>query len=163
MSLTESRKKRREGAMPQTNILKEQVELNVADGTTMWAYTARPNDGNRHPGLLVLQEAFGVNGHIRNVGDRFAAEGFSVIAPEVFHRTAPAHFEASYTDFSAVRPHLDAVKPEKAELDLRAAYEWLHANSSVDAGRIASVGFCVGGRLSFVANSILPLTAAVSF
>lgn len=149
--------------MPNADIIKEQVELNVSDSTKMWAYTARPNDAARHPGLLVLQEAFGVNRHIRNVSDRFAAAGFSVIAPEFFHRSAPPHFEASYTDFPAVMPHLQAVTPEKAELDLRAAYEWLHTNSSVDIGRIASVGFCLGGRLSFIANSILPLTAAVSF
>ncbi len=149
--------------MPQNNLVKEYVELNVSDGTKMGAYTARPNDDGRHPGLLVLQEAFGVNGHIRNVSDRFAAEGYAVIAPELFHRTAPPRFEASYTDFDAVMPHLQAVTPERAELDLRAAYEWLQANSSVDGARIASVGFCMGGRVSFIANSILPLTAAVSF
>ena len=74
-------------------IVKDKVELSVADGTRMAAYVARPKDGGPHPGLLVFQEAFGVNHHIRNVAERFAAEGYVAIAPELFHRTAPPGFE----------------------------------------------------------------------
>jgi carboxymethylenebutenolidase len=129
----------------------------------MGAYVARPEGGGPHPGLLLFQEAFGVNHHIRSVGDRFAAEGYVVIAPELFHRTAPAGFEVSYTDFPAVRPHMQAVTPETAEHDIRAAYAWLRANTQVKADAISSIGFCLGGRVSFIANSIVPLRGAVSF
>ncbi len=52
--------------MAVAGIVKEKVELNVSDGTTMWAYLARPASGGPHPGLMVFQEAFGVNGHIRD-------------------------------------------------------------------------------------------------
>ena len=106
-------------------IVKEAVELAVEDGTRMAAYVARPEQGGPHPGLLVFQEAFGVNRHIRNVSDRFAAEGYVAIAPELFHRTAPPGFEGSYTDFPSLMPHYQAVTTETAEADIRSAYEWL--------------------------------------
>jgi carboxymethylenebutenolidase len=149
--------------MSETAIVKQKIELAVADGTRMGAYVARPDGSGSLPGLLLFQEAFGVNHHIRSVGDRFAAEGYVVIAPELFHRTAPPGFEGSYTDFPAVMPHLQAVKPETAELDIRAAYEWLGSNSQVRAQEMSCAGFCLGGRVSFIANSIVPLRAAVSF
>jgi len=146
-----------------TAIVKEKAELAVADGTRMAAYVARPESGGPHPGLLMFQEAFGVNGHIRNVCDRFAGEGYVAIAPELFHRTAPPGFEGSYTDFPAVMPHYQAVTTETAELDVRAAYAWLRSNPQVKANEISSVGFCMGGRVSFIANSVVALRAAVSF
>jgi len=140
----------------------EKVELAVADGTRMAAYVARPAQGGPHPGLLLFQEAFGVNHHIRSVSDRFAAEGYAVIAPELFHRTAPG-FEGSYRDFPAVLPHYQAVTTVTAEADITSAYEWLRSNPQVKANEISSVGFCMGGRVSFLANSVVPLRAAVSF
>jgi carboxymethylenebutenolidase len=146
-----------------TAIVEEKVELAVADGTRMAAYVARPEQAGPHPGLLVFQEAFGVNHHIRNVSERFAAEGYVAIAPELFHRTATPGFEGSYTDFPAVMPHARAVTTETAEFDLRAAYVWLRSNAQVKADEISSVGFCMGGRVSFLANSVVELRSAVSF
>jgi len=148
--------------MSQAAIVKEKVKLAVADGTQMAAYVARPEQGGPHPGLLVFQEAFGVNHHIRSVSERFAAEGYVVIAPELFHRTAPG-FEGSYTDFPAVMPHLQAMTTETAEMDIGSAHEWLRSNAQVKPNEISSVGFCMGGRFSFLANSVVPLRAAVSF
>jgi carboxymethylenebutenolidase len=129
----------------------------------MAAYVARPEQGGPHPGLLLFQEAFGVNRHIRSVSERFAAEGYVVIAPELFHRTAPPGFEGSYTDFAAVMPHYQAVTTETAEMDIRPAHEWLRSHAQVKPNEISSVGFCMGGRVSFLANSVVPLCAAVSF
>ena len=143
--------------------VKEKVELAVADGTRMAAYVARPERGGPHPGILLFQEAFGVNRHIRNVSERLAAEGYVVLAPELFHRTAPPGFEGSYTDFAAVMPHYQAVTTETAELDIQSAHEWLRSNAQVKPNEISSVGFCMGGRTSFLANSVVPLRAAVSF
>lgn len=145
-----------------TAIAKEKVELRVGDGTKMGAYVARP-EGEARGGVLVFQEAFGVNHHIRNVTERFAAEGYVAIAPELFHRTAPAGFEGSYSDFPAVMPHVKAVTPEGAEADIRAAYDWLGSAAKVQASEISCVGFCMGGRVSFIANSAVRLRAAVSF
>ncbi len=80
----------------------EYVTLSVSDGTSMRAYVAHP-EGKPRAGLLVFQEAFGVNAHVRDVTERFAREGYLSISPELFHRTAPG-LEAGYTDFPAVMP-----------------------------------------------------------
>jgi carboxymethylenebutenolidase len=144
------------------SVTSDRIELHVGDGRSMAAYFARPGGRGRHPGLLLFQEAYGVNGHMRSVADRFAGAGFVTVAPELYHRTAPG-FEGSYGDFASVRPHLDALTTEGLEADARAAHAWLAQDAGTDRARIAAVGFCMGGRASYIANSALPLTAAVSF
>jgi carboxymethylenebutenolidase len=143
---------------------KNYVTLPVADGTSMAAYIALPrNTGEKAPALILFQEAFGVNHHIRDVAERFAAEGYVVIAPELFHRTAPQGFDISYTDFSSVMPHMQAMTVEGMEADIQASYQWLLQNPDAETDNLFTVGFCLGGRMSFLANSILPLKAAVSY
>lgn len=148
--------------MARAGIITEKVQLK-SDGSAMQAYVARPKGSGPHPGVMVFQEAFGVNAHIRDVTERFAERGYAAIAPELFHRTAPAGFEGNYGDFPSIMPHYQAVTPEAAEADVRATYDWLHANAQVKKEEISCVGFCMGGRVSFIADSILPLRAAVSF
>jgi carboxymethylenebutenolidase len=140
----------------------EKLTLQVEDGTQMAAYVAHPKQSGKLPGIIVLQEAFGVNSHIRDVANRLAADGYVALAPELFHRTAPG-FEGDYGNFPAVAPHMKAVTPQTAEADLRAACAWLQASSLVESAKIYSVGFCMGGRVSFLANIALPLRAAASF
>ena len=132
-------------------IVKEKVALRVPETPPMAAYVARPSAPGRHPGLIVFQEAYGVNSHIRNLTERFAAQGYVAIAPELFHRTAPAGFEGDYNDFPM--PHYRAVTNEAGEADIRAVYDWLSSSPKVRADQISSVGFCMGGRISFLANS----------
>ena len=148
--------------MARAGIITEKVELK-ADGSLMQTYVARPERNGPHPGLMVFQEAFGVNAHIRDVTERFAERGYVAIAPELFHRTAPVGFEGNYNDFPSIMPHYQAVTPEAAEADIRATYDWLHSNSHVKRDDISCVGFCMGGRVSFIADSAVPLKAAVSF
>ncbi|MBZ5662504.1 MAG: dienelactone hydrolase family protein [Acidobacteriia bacterium] len=140
----------------------EKLTLHVGDGTSMDAYAAMPDEGGKLPGLLVFQEAFGVNAHIRDVTERFARQGYVAIAPELFHRTAPG-FDGSYTDFPSVMPHLQALTPDGLIADARAAFDWLQKNPRVLPNATASVGYCMGGRTSFLANSALPLKAAISY
>ena len=149
--------------MSSPEIMKEKIELTVPGNSPMAAYVARPASAGRHPGLMVFQEAFGVNGHIRNVTERFAAQGYVAIAPELFHRTAPAGFEGDYKDFPSVMPHYQAVTTDAAEADTQATYNWLHSSPHVKPDNISCVGFCMGGRVSFLANSVVPMHAAVSF
>ena len=139
----------------------EYVELKVSDGTTMQAWTARPTAPGALPGLLVFQEAFGVNAHIRDVTQRFAREGFIAIAPELFHRTGTG-FEGAYDAFPTVVPHLNALKDDQMEADQRAAFNWLTAQS-VNEGRIGAVGYCMGGRAAFLAGLTLPIGCATSY
>ena len=113
-------------------------------------------------GLMVFQEAFGVNEHIRDVTNRFAALGYFAISPELFHRTAPAKWEGSYDDFPPAMKQLQAMTETGTEADIRATYNWLKANS--DAGEnIGCIGYCMGGRTAFLANTAVPLKAAVSY
>ena len=144
------------------NISTEKITLTVADGTSMAAYVARPAADGKFPGMLVFQEAFGVNAHIRDITERFAREGYVAIAPELFHRTAPG-FEGRYDDFPSAMQHLQALTEAGQAADLRAAYDWLCGNARVSSDRIASIGFCMGGRTSFLASATVPLQACISF
>jgi carboxymethylenebutenolidase len=139
------------------------VSLQVSDGTEMQAYTAHPLTTGPTPGIILLQEAFGVNHHIRRVADRLAEEGYVVIAPELFHRTAAPGTEISYADFGSAAPHYQAINPQGLTADLQAAHAWLQEQPNVVTDRIGSIGFCLGGRVSFLANAVLPLAAAVSY
>jgi carboxymethylenebutenolidase len=142
------------------SISTDRIELKISDGTAMTVYRARPKDGGRGSGMLVLPEVFGVNDHIRDVAERLAGEGFTSLAPELFHRSAPPRWEGSYTDFSSAMPHAKAMTEQGVEADLRAGFDAIKAEGVKAVG---AIGFCMGGRLSFLANSILPLQAAVSF
>jgi carboxymethylenebutenolidase len=140
------------------------VTLPVSDGTQAQAYTAFPTtvEGPR-PGLILLQEAFGVNPHIRSVADRLAAAGYVVIAPELYHRTAAPGQEWAYSDIASAMPHMQATTEEHLTADLQAAHAWLQAQHSVSKDKIGAIGFCLGGRVAFLANAVLPLAAAVSY
>jgi carboxymethylenebutenolidase len=136
----------------------EYVTLSVADGTSMQAYVSRP--AAPRGALIVFQEAFGVNAHVRDVTDRFAKEGYLAIAPELFHRTAPG-LQAGYTDFPAVMPHMQALTNDGLEGDIRATHGWLVANG---AGlSVSAVGYCMGGRTACLAAMIVPLACSISY
>jgi carboxymethylenebutenolidase len=137
------------------------ITLSVQD-KEMDAYIALPEGEGTFPAIIVLQEAFGVNQHIRNVAERFCKEGYAVIAPDLFHRTAK-RLEVSYADFASVKPHFAAITNEGLEADLTACYNWLQQQQNVDHQKTGSVGYCLGGRVSFLANTVLPLAAGVSY
>ena len=140
----------------------ETATLKVSDGTSMQAFIARPAGNGTHPGVIVFQEAFGVNAHIRDVLARFAREGYVAIAPELFHRSA-AGFEGSYSDFESTRAHTSKMTDDGLAADVRATYGFLRAFPHTDPQKIGSVGFCMGGRASYFANAHLPLQCSVSF
>jgi carboxymethylenebutenolidase len=140
----------------------EFISLDVDDGTSMQSFIVRPTSAGRKPGLIVFQEAYGVNAHIRDVAARFATQGFVVIAPELYHRTG-THVEGSYDDFAAMGPHFNAVTSDTIAADVRAAHRWLANDPEVASHRIATIGYCMGGRAAFVANLELPLAAAVTY
>jgi carboxymethylenebutenolidase len=142
---------------PQT----EYVTLPVSDGTAMRAYVARP-EGKPTAGLLVFQEAFGVNAHIRDVTTRFAREGYLAIAPELFHRTG-AGFDGSYTDFAAMMPHFQGLTGAGMEADIRAAFDWLQSGGGSQGLRTGATGYCMGGRAACLAALTAPLDCAISY
>jgi len=141
---------------PQT----EYVTLSVSDGTSMRAYVAHPS-GKPRAGLIVFQEAFGVNSHIKDVTARFAREGYLAISPELFHRTAPG-LEAGYTNFPEVVPHMQALTDAALAADIQATYAWLKNGGAKDLS-VGSTGYCMGGRTSILAALTVPLNCAVSY
>ena len=140
----------------------ERVAISVADGTTMNAYVACPQDVSGKPAIMVFQEAFGVNEHIRDVTERLAALGMVAIAPELFHRTAPG-FEGRYDDFPAVREHMSALTIDGLQADIDATFGWVQRDSGCDPSAVAAIGFCLGGRVTYIANSRTQLRAAISY
>jgi carboxymethylenebutenolidase len=139
----------------------EYVTLSVSDGTSMRAYVARPTAAPK-AALIVFQEAFGVNPHIRDLAERFAREGYLAVAPELFHRTAPG-LEAGYTDFNAVMPHMQALTDPGLEADIRATWDWLKNSSGSPALSISAVGYCMGGRCACHAAILLPIACGISY
>jgi carboxymethylenebutenolidase len=140
------------------DIKTEYVNLSASDGTSLRAYVAHPA-GKPRGGLLVFQEIFGINSHIRSVTERFGREGFLAIAPDLFHRSAPG-FESGYTDMGPAFAQMQQVTDAGLEADIRAAHGWL-----VGAGesKICSTGYCMGGRVSTLAAITVPLACAVSY
>lgn len=138
------------------------IILPVSDGSQMNAFIAHPETNKSLPGILLFQEAFGVNHHIKDVAQRLANEGYVVIAPELYHRTAPG-FATGYDDFSVIAPHFQALTTEQLSVDILAAYHLLQNEQNVQINKIASIGFCLGGRVALLANMVAPLSAGISF
>ncbi len=139
------------------------ITLPVKDANDMNAFVVTPDGSGPFPAVIVFQEAIGVNEHIRDVAGRVAALGYIAIAPELFHRTASPGFESGYNDFSLVMPHFQAITVETLINDSRACYDWLQAQDNVIGDKIGCIGFCLGGRAAFVANSALPLAVSVAY
>ncbi len=142
-----------------SEITSQYIELPVEDETTMRAWFALPKDKAPKAGLMVFQEAFGVNSHIRDVTERFAKLGYAALAPELYHRIAPG-FEGRYDDFASVMPIARQTTAPGLQSDIRASYRFLLERCG---DRIACVGYCMGGRVSFLANNTVPLRAAISY
>ena len=139
------------------------ISLAVKDAPAMNAYVSLPIGKGPFPAIMIFQEAYGVNHHIRNVADRIANEGYIAIAPELFHRTAPPGFDSPYGDFAAVMPHFQALTTENIINDVQATHDWLMTQDNVQKDKIGCIGFCLGGRVSFLANSAVQLAASISF
>ena len=110
--------------------------------------------------VIVIQEAFGVNDYIRDVAGRFAAAGHRAIAPTMFHRAGGG--TAPYGDFSKVLPLFEGLTDDGILVDVDAAVAYLH-DAGFDDRRIGIVGFCFGGRVTFLVATRRKLGAAVGF
>jgi carboxymethylenebutenolidase len=116
----------------------------------------------RLPAVMVLQEAFGVNPHIKRLCRRVASAGYAAFSPELFHRTG-AGMEFGYDQFPMIKPILGALTNNRILEDLQAAHCHIIRRPDVDPSRVASWGFCMGGWASVQAACELPLAAAISF
>lgn len=135
----------------------EHLTLTAADGHALGAYRA----GDNGPGLVVIQEIFGVNSHIRNTVDRFAAAGFRAVAPALFDRIGPG-LELGYTpdDVAEGRALRGKVTNEDAMLDISAAVALLAGEGLA----VGVVGYCWGGSLAWSsATGLAGVGAAVGY
>ena len=136
------------------------LTLETDDGP-MRCFEARPAGGGMDRGaVIVIQEAFGVNDHICDVARGFAEEGWLTVAPELFHRRGGG--TVPYGDFSAVLPMFEGLSDDALLLDVDATIAHLRGLGIGDAS-IGIVGFCMGGRVSFLVSSRRVLGAGVGF
>jgi carboxymethylenebutenolidase len=135
-----------------------QLTLNTSDGP-MPTFEARP-DGNAKGGIVVIQEAFGVNGHIRKIAERLAAAGWQAVAPALFHREGSPTF--AYDDLASVVPAMQRLSADGVRADVGAALSYLQT-AGWSAAQQGIVGFCMGGSVTFYAAVDRALGAAVTF
>ncbi len=146
--------------MSPSDITTDDVTVETADGP-MRLYEAVPA-GEARGAIVVVQEAFGVNPHIEDVTRRAAAAGYHAVAPDFFHRSGPGAV-VEYGKFEKVMEYFQALGSDAAILaDVDAALTYLRAAGFTD-GRIGVVGFCFGGRVSFLVALRYALGAAVGF
>jgi carboxymethylenebutenolidase len=140
------------------------IDIKAHDGGTFGAYVSTPPRATeRGPGIVLIQEIWGVNQHIRDVADQYAMDGFTVFAPDVFWRQQP-RVELGYNEFDNPKAFafMGALDRPNAVKDLAATAAALRSHDGV-GGKIASVGFCMGGALSYLCAASASVDAAVCY
>ena len=137
----------------------QNIKLTASDGFQLSAYRADPA-GTPKAAVVVIQEIFGVNSHIRAVCDRFAEQGYVAVAPAIFDRVAP-NFQSGYSadDVANARKFVASPDWDAFLRDTQAAI-----NSVKDVGPVGIIGFCLGGSIAFLAATRLSgIKAAIGY
>lgn len=143
----------------------ETQTIEVQSGNiTLPVYLAKPNGGGPWGAVIILQEIFGVNGHIRDVTERIAREGYVALAPALYHRQAPG-FEAGYTpdDIKVGRQYKVKTKADELLSDIQATIDYAHTLPQVKGGGVGCIGFCFGGHVAYLAATLADTCAIASF
>ncbi|KAF1010364.1 MAG: dienelactone hydrolase family protein [Burkholderia sp.] len=116
------------------------------------SYLALPQ-GGKGPAVVIIQEIFGVNGHIRSIADQYATDGYVALAPDVFWRTQ-RRVELGYegADYDQGIALLQKTDVHQAANDIAATVDALRTRPEVE-GKVAGIGYCFGGRLAYLATS----------
>ena len=134
----------------------------------MPVYVSVADSQVRKPAVIVLQEIYGVNSHIRDVTERIAKEGYHAFAPDLFYRQGE-RFESGYVDNSAAYERMKHIKNDEFLEDIKALVAHIRAKGTLSNGRsgetipVGVVGFCMGGRLTYLAACSQEINAAVSY
>lgn len=128
------------------------------------AYLAKPKEEGTFPGVVVIQEIFGVNEHIRDVSERIAKAGYIAIAPAIYQRLAPG-FETGYTaeDVKIGREYKEKTKASELLGDIGAAIAYLYSLPQVKKTGVGCIGFCFGGHVAYLAATLAEVKAIASF
>ena len=116
----------------------------ASNGDTAEGYLAVPSSGSG-PGVLVLQEWWGLAPQIKRVCDRLAAEGFTALAPDLYHGQLAEH-----TEMDKAAQLMNEMPPDRAARDMGGAVDYLLGHDAVTGGKIGVVGFCMGGMLTLL-------------
>jgi carboxymethylenebutenolidase len=146
------------------NVRTEEVKLTV-DGKEMGAFLALPEAAGPRPAVIVFQEIFGVNAHIRDVTARVAREGYVAIAPDYHHRAWAPGTELPYTD-EGMKKGMETIPKltfEGIEADINATISFLKSRKEVNPSKLGVMGFCIGGHMAYLAAATQPIAAAASF
>jgi carboxymethylenebutenolidase len=128
-------------------IVKQEVAVSTG-AEKMPCYVARPATGGPYPALVVVMEAFGLNGNIRSLADRFAAEGFAVISPNLYFREP--NNVVGYDDLPGAIKLMGSLTDDRIAGDMTAAITFLKGQPGVKP-KFGTTGFCMGGRVAFLA------------
>ncbi|MDB9525901.1 dienelactone hydrolase family protein [Oscillatoria sp. CS-180] len=128
------------------------------------AYLAHPVNATGCPIVIVIQEVFGVNAHIKDVADRIAHEGYIAIAPHIYHRQAPG-FEVGYgeADLALGRQYKNGTRADELLSDIRAAIAYGRSNFDSRLNKVGCIGFCFGGHVAYLAATLPDVAATASF
>jgi carboxymethylenebutenolidase len=127
------------------------------------AYLAQPLGNETYPAIIVYQEIFGVNAHIRDITERIARQGYITIAPALYQRLAP-QFEAGYTaeDIQIGRDYKAQTKASELLSDTAATIAYLKTLPAFGKA-IGTIGFCFGGHVTYLTATLPEIAAAASF
>lgn len=128
------------------------------------AYLAQPAIEGSFPGIIVIQEIFGVNQHIREVTEQIAAAGYVAIAPAIYQRQAPG-FEVGYSaeEFALGRQYKEQTKASELLSDIQATINYLKTLQSVKPDSFGTIGFCFGGHVVYLAATLPEIKATACF
>jgi carboxymethylenebutenolidase len=149
--------------MSNTEINSTWVKINNGD-LQIDAYLATPATEGTFGAIIVIQEIFGVNSHIRDVTERIAKLGYIAITPAMFQRTAPG-FDVGYSqeDIQLGIKYLQQTKQEEIFSDIKATITYLKTLPNVKADAIGTIGFCFGGHVAYMAATLPDIQATASF
>jgi carboxymethylenebutenolidase len=138
------------------------IDIDTNNGNAFRGYLSLPPKGSG-PGIVLIQEIWGVNSHIRAVADQYALDGYVVLAPDVFWRQKPG-IDLTYDDAGSAEAfgYMKKVDFPLAVQDLTKAVKLLRSMPEVTGG-VASVGFCMGGLLSYLCAANAGVDAAVCY
>jgi len=136
------------------------ILLRVEDGHLLGAYET--GDPSSSAAIVLLQEIFGVNAHIRSVADEYVKAGYYVVAPALFDRVqARVQLDYSPAELELARGYASRLEPELVLRDIAAAIA--HACSHVASGKVGVIGYCLGGTYAFLSATRLNPDAAVGY
>lgn len=137
------------------------VQVRV-EGGDMSAFVARPSAAGTFPGVVVVQEAFGLNQHIKEVASRLAREGYVALAPDLYYREGNA--VVGYDNLPEAIRLMSTLSDDAVIKDMGGAISELQRQPGVRPDRIGVTGFCMGGRVAFLTACMNPaIKAAVPF